>query len=188
MLLIIAAVLGLAIGLATGGDIRRLGDLRLRWPLTVLVALAVKELGVWGPLAQSQVWAPLLYTISLVVLIGWAAWHIRRLPGVWLVVIGMVMNLLVVVANGGHMPVPPELAHRGPRQLVEKGHLGQYMLEGPQTRLAILDDRIQLPGLIGRLLPQAYSAGDLVMAVGLFVVTFLAPRVKSNPGEKTGPG
>lgn len=184
MLLIVAAVLGFVVGLVVGGDVRRLGDLRLRWPVIVLVALAVKELGVWGPLGQSRVWAPVLYSVSLALLIAWALWHVRRLPGVWIVALGMAMNLLVVLVNGGHMPVSVDLAHRGPRQLVEQGYLGQYVLEGPDTRLAFLDDRIQLPWLIGRILPQAYSAGDLVMSAGLFVVTLLATHVKPGKAEK----
>lgn len=184
MLLIVAAVLGFAVGLVAGGDVRRLGELRLRWPVVVLVALAVKEIGVWGPLAQSRVWAPLLYGLSLAILIAWAAWHVRRLPGVWVVALGMAMNLLVVLANGGHMPVAPDLAHRGPRQLVEEGYLGQYVLQGPGTRLAFLDDRIQLPSLLGRLLPQAYSAGDLVMSAGLFAVTLLATHAKPGKPDK----
>jgi hypothetical protein len=180
MLLIVAAVLGFVIGVVARGDVRRLGDLRLRWPVVVLVALAIKELGVWGPLAGSRVWAPVLYSVSLAVLIAWAVWHVRRLPGVWLAALGMAMNLAVVLANGGHMPVAPDLAHRGPSQLVEQGYLGQYVLEGPGTRLAYLDDRIQLPGVLGTLLPQAYSLGDLVMSAGLFVVTLLATHVKTG--------
>lgn len=184
MLLIVAALVGFVAGLVTGGDLRRLGDLRLRWPVLVMVALAIKELGVWGPLAQSRVWAPVLYSVSLALLIAWALWHVRRLPGVWVVALGMAMNLLVVLVNGGHMPVAPDLAHRGPRQLVEQGYLGQYVLEGPGTRLAFLDDRIQLPWLIGRLLPQAYSVGDLVMSAGLFAVTLLATHGKPGNTKK----
>ena len=42
-----------------------------------------------------------------------------------------------------------------------------------------LADRILLPGPLGRLFPEAYSAGDLVSAAGLAVTLFLATRSRA---------
>lgn len=176
MLLAVGAVLGLLAGLASGGSVSRLASVRLRWPILVLLALAVKELGIWGPLAARQNLTPWLYTASLVLLIAWTLWHTYRLPGVWLVSLGMALNLIVVLANGGHMPVRADLAHHGPVQLIKLGVWGQYMLEGPAARLSLLDDRITLPWLLGALFRQAYSVGDLVSLAGIFVVGLLASR------------
>lgn len=183
MLLVVAAVMGLLAGLASGGSVNRLAGIRLRWPLVIVLALAIKELGVWGPLATRQDIAPWLYTASLAVLIGWTLLHTYRLPGIWLVSLGIMLNLLVVLANGGHMPVRPDLAHRGPIQLLEQGVWGQYTLEGAHTRLAPLDDRINLPWPLGALFPQAYSVGDLVSVAGLFVVAFVATRRRATPTD-----
>jgi uncharacterized protein DUF5317 len=79
-----------------------------------------------------------------------------------------------VAANGSRMPVAPEAA--GP--LLRRGTLGAYTLMGPGTHLNALGDWIVLYPL-----PQAYSPGDVVIAVGLAVVTFLAVR---NPGAYSG--
>jgi hypothetical protein len=186
VLLLAGAIVGLLVGLTGGGDLRGLAALRIRWPLVVVLALAVKELGVWTPLAQRQDLTPWLFTASLAVLVAWTLWHVNRLPGVWLVTLGLAMNLAVVALNGGHMPVPLALAHRGPTQLVQQGVLGQYVLEGPQTRLAMLGDWIRLPWPLGALFPQAYSPGDLVSLAGMFVVALLVTRRPVAPRAAQG--
>ena len=183
MLLVAGALLGLVAGLATGGSLRSLAERRLRWPLVVLAALVVKELGVRTQLGTAGV-APWIFVISLVALVAWALWHHDRLPGIWIVALGMCLNLVEVVANGGHMPVPVELAHHGPSILIERGTWGQYTLAGPGTRLPWLDDWIELPGPLGRLFPQAYSPGDLVACVGMVILLYCATRPKGRRTER----
>jgi hypothetical protein len=175
MLLPAAAALGLLIGLLSGGRVRHLLGRRLRWPLLAVAALAVKAFGHRPGLATSPV-TPWLYTLSLAALAAWVLWQRRRFPGIWLVAAGMAANLLVVACNGGRMPVRGELAGHGPPQLAAQGRWGQYLLAGPRTRLPWLGDVIHLPGLAGRVLPQAYSAGDLLAAAGLLVTLLLATR------------
>ena len=74
------------------------------------------------------------------------------------------------------MPVAPALARRGPPELVRNGVLGQYVLAGPGTRLNWLADTIRLPGPLYQLFPQAYSLGDLVSSLGLFVTLIRLTR------------
>lgn len=175
MLLVLGAVAGFVAGLATGGTLQNLMARRLRWPLLVVAALLVKELLVRSPLGGSPL-AATVFAISLVVLIGWTAWHWGRLPGIWLVTAGMTLNLVVVLANGGRMPVVPAAAHLGPPQLLQDGVWGQYTLMGAGTRLGWLGDWILFPSPVSRLVPQAYSPGDMVSLVGLAVVMFLVTR------------
>ena len=175
MLIVIGALLGFVAGLLTGGSARNLLALRLRWPLVVIGAFVIRELEIRTALATSRL-APLVFVISLLALIAWAVWHRDRLPGIWLVAVGMTLNLVVVLANGGRMPVVVAAAHLGPPELRERGVWAEYAIMGPHTRLAWLGDWILLPQPIGRILPQAYSAGDLVSLVGLALVMFLATR------------
>jgi len=175
VLLIAAALMGLLAGLATGGSLRHLVARRLRWPLVVIGAFLVKELLIRTPLGDSPA-APIVFALSLAVLIAWIVWHRDELPGIWLVAAGITLNLAVVVANGGHMVVAPAAAHLGPQQLSQQGAWAQYQLMGPGTRLDWLGDWIQIPRPVGRLLPEAYSPGDVVSAVGLAVVLFRTTR------------
>jgi hypothetical protein len=175
MFLLIGAVLGMVAGLVTGGSIHNLLARRLRWPLVVVAAFAVKELEIRSPLGTSDL-APAAFVVSLVVLIGWTLWHHDRLPGVWLAAVGMTLNLAVAVANGGRMPVVQAAAHLGPPQLQAQGFWAEYVVMGPATRLGWLGDWVLLPDPIGRLFPQAYSPGDMVSLVGLATVLFLTTR------------
>ena len=176
MLLIVGGLVGLLASLAAGGRISRLAEIKFRWPLVVLIAYAAREANVlYAPLAHSWA-APVSYTLALAALVAWTVWHRDRVPGILVVAAGMAMNLLVVVANLGHMPVPRWLADRGPRELLERGVLGQYIISGPNTRLDWLGDWILLPGSLGHVFAQAYSPGDLVATVGMAVAVFLSMR------------
>jgi hypothetical protein len=92
--------------------------------------------------------------------------------------LGAALNLLVVVANGGRMPVAPALAG----VLVQRGHVGQYVLMGSNTNLNWLADWITVSGPVG--IRGAYSPGDLVVAVGIGVVAFFATRQQAPPTTK----
>lgn len=172
MVLLAGAAAGLLLGLLSGGSFSRMVDLRFRWPLVPLLALAVRFAGVLTPLADSG-YAPAVYSVTLAVLLAWVVWHAVRLPGLWIVALGLALNLAVVLANGARMPVEPSLAAAGPSALATHGSLGQYVLAGAGTRLAWLDDRIPAFG--------ALSAGDLVMTLGLLVTAFAATRRSARP-------
>jgi hypothetical protein len=169
------AVAGLLGGLAAGGSLRPLLELRLRWPLVVLAAVAVRLLGVMRPLATWRL-TPLLFVASLVVLLAWTLWHREVLRGSWLVALGLAMNLAVVLANACHMPVARAGAGGASSALVRRGVWGQYALAGPRTRLDWMGDWLVVPPPLGRVFPEIYSPGDLVICLGLGVVFFFATR------------
>jgi uncharacterized protein DUF5317 len=149
------------------------------------VVLVVKEVVLLTPLNRID-GTQLVYAASLAALVGWTIWHIDLLPGVWLVSIGSALNLLVVLLNGGRMPVSPELAARGSHVLIDRGFVGQYVLMGPHTNLRWLADWLAFPGPLGTVLPEAYSPGDFVSALGIAVVTFLATRRSEAVRETSG--
>jgi hypothetical protein len=167
MLLLIALALGLIAGVATGGKIGNLANLQFRWPLFVVAVLIIREGALINPVSRID-GVQYLYAVSLAALIAWTIWHIRRLPGVWLVSAGAGLNLIVVLANGSRMPVAPALAG----VLVVRGHIGQYVVMGPDSRLNWLADWIGVPGPLG----GAYSPGDVLVAAGIALVAFLATR------------
>lgn len=173
MVFIVGAAIGLALGLVSGGSIGNLAAVRFRWPFFVVAALLVKELGVLSPLSHAGL-TPYLYAAGMAGLVAWTLWHVDRLPGVWLVTLGMLANLAVVLANGAHMPVDPgalrEVTPAMAAALRQHGTLGQYAIAGRGTNLAWLDDRI--PGPVG----AAYSVGDILTFAGMAVLAFLLVR------------
>src|SRR5207245_999183 len=140
VLVLVPLVLGLVIGVATGGKIGNLADLKFRWPWFVLVVLVVREAVILTPLNQVD-GMQYVYAAALAALVAWTALHVKRLPGVWVVTLGAAMNLIVIVANGARMPVAPALA----TTFQHRGHLGQYVLMSSSTNLNWLADWIGFP-------------------------------------------
>lgn len=100
----------------------------------------------------------------------WALWQNRHEPWLPLVLAGVALNALVILANGGRMPVSPRaLALAGLSAAPVTDPL--YTATGPRTRLAGLGDTIFL-GANGR--GTIASPGDLAMAVGVAGAVSLA--------------
>ncbi len=165
MLILVPLAAGLLIGVATGGNIGNLAHLRFRWPWFVLAVLVIREAVLLTPLNRID-GVQYVYVAALAALVGWTALHVKRVPGVWVVTAGAAFNLVVILANGARMPVAPALAG----VLVQRGHVGQYVLMGSNTNLNWLADWIGFPWPVR----GAYSPGDLLIAVGIGIVTLLA--------------
>jgi hypothetical protein len=175
MLLLVALLLGLIAGIATGGSLGNLANVSIRWPWLVVAALVVREAAVLSPFSGID-GVQYVYVVALAALVAWTAWHATRLRGAWIVAVGAAMNLAVVIANGGRMPVATALAGR----LVDRGHIGQYAVMGPGTNLGWLGDWIGVPGPLG----GAYSPGDAVIAIGIAAIIFFATRQRPAAATK----
>ena len=172
-MLLDAAVLAVVIGLLGGGRLTRLSELDLR-AVGVFLAAAAIQIGLLAMAAKAvplpRGAAAALYVASFgLVLIG--LWLNRRLPGVWLVLLGVLMNFVVIVANGGSMPVDRDLAlQAGDEKLVAMLDSPDYVGHMPateSTRLRPLGDVLRLPMLIPR--PRFFSPGsmgDVLITVG----------------------
>ena len=180
MLWILAMTLGLVVGLASGGTLTNLAGLRFRWPWLLVGAVVVREVIVFSPLSKVD-GSQYAYVLSLAVIVLWTLWHFQRLPGVVLVSAGTLMNLVVVAANGGHMPVAPEIARTQLNGiLLVRGTIGQYTLMGPNTHLNQLGDWVSLP-----VLPAGYSPGDILIAIGVALVVVMGTHRRAE--SKIGP-
>jgi hypothetical protein len=172
--------LGLIAGFVMGGSLDNLSRLRFRWLWIVVAVLIVRAAVLVTPL-RAMDGVQYVYLAALTALVAWAIWQIELVRGIWLIAVGSVLNLVVIAANGARMPVAPGLAG----SLVHSGHLGQYTLITPNTNLGWLADWISLPG-IGRVLVEAYSPGDVVVALGIGIVVALAMRSQAG-SEETQP-
>ncbi|HLW59959.1 MAG TPA: DUF5317 family protein [bacterium] len=147
----------MGIGWARGGSLRALGSVPLKnlpfLGIAVLLVLAARAASVPPVLARALLAAGDLG--ALIVL-----WRNRRLPWMPILFIGLALNTLVMLANGGRMPVTG--------QVLGLMALGSgdpwYTAAGRGTRWAFLGD--VLPVRVG-VLGAVVSVGDLLMAVGL---------------------
>jgi len=171
VILVVCLVLGLLLRVTSGNPIAGLSQVRLHGetPLIVLLCIqgALPLVRMAGPLA------PFAYSVWLATfpLLVWIAWRNRHQPGMLVMGLGLLLNLIVVSSNGG-MPVMPVAA-------VAAGSHGQvnilvgdfvHVLGLSTTRLPWLADALPLPWApVLRIVP---SPGDLMLYVG--VVAFIA--------------
>ena len=160
-MLVSGLVAGFIIGLAAGGNWRNLQavDFRL-WP--VLFAGVIARL-----IAPSLGGLALTLSIAGLLLVTVAAFANRALPGALAMALGSLLNVIVVLANGG-MPIDPAaLAASGKPAPSD----GLHVILGATTRLPFLADVLLLP-----IVNNIYSVGDVVLAIGGFWVTFRLVR------------
>src|ERR1700704_3309644 len=118
MVWVASLAIGLVGGFVAGGKLDNLVHLRFRWPWFVVAALIVREASILTPLNRVD-GIQYIYAATLAALVAWTVWQIDRIAGIWLVTVGAALNLVVIAANGGRMPVAPEIAGT----LVQRGQI-----------------------------------------------------------------
>jgi len=118
-------------------------------------------------------WVAALFVFSQVLLLAFI-WINRRIPGGWLMGIGLLLNFLAIILNGGMMPLTPQNAqHLLPAGSTVTLTLGErvgvskdILLEKSATRLWFLGDVFLLPEWFN--FPMAFSPGDVLLSLGAF--------------------
>jgi hypothetical protein len=164
-----AALLGaLALRLVRGDGLRHLPSVRCA-PLAG-AAWLLQLLLFASPLAEPLApYALAIHALSLL-LLGGVVLANRHLPGVSLLALGLVLNVAVMSANAGFMPVAPGalLAAHGPASPLETTpglRQQKTFLMQSDTPLWFLGDVLPVPPL-----GKIYSLGDLVAGVGAFIL------------------
>lgn len=110
-------------------------------------------------------------------------WINRQVPGMPALLAGLLLNLIVMAANGGWMPISPEVASRVLGEDVHNSvalgeRFGQkdILLPLQEMRLGFLSDRFLLPAWSPY--QAAFSAGDILIAAGVF---WLLARPPAKP-------
>lgn len=118
-------------------------------------------------------WLAALSIVTSQLLLLIFAWLNRHLPGMSILIAGLVLNLAVMIANGGFMPIDPGTAERliGTEKIAfyELGSRIGYkdiLLPASETRLEWLADRFLLPAWSPYRV--AFSLGDVFIAIGAF--------------------
>ncbi|HJU47387.1 MAG TPA: DUF5317 domain-containing protein [Gaiellaceae bacterium] len=173
MVLGLAVVVGVAVGLLLGGRLERIAELRLRglWLLYAAVGIQVVAFPfAFMPWRTGEGAAKALWLISYGLLIV-AAIVNRRVTGAPVVALGMALNLVAVVANGGSMPALPG-AIEGAGMSYDT-HNNSVAAATPH--LPWLVDRWPAPEWVP--LANVFSVGDVVIAIGAVLLVVFAMGV-----------
>jgi hypothetical protein len=190
MLLILwVIVAGVLVGIALGGDIRTLSDIRLRWWPLALIGLALQLIPIPSMDGQLDHWLAVgLLIASYVVLLVFVAMNIKLL-GFPLIAVGFALNLLVISANGG-MPVT-ERAIRHASGAQYTAEITRLQEQGGAKHHLARDDDVLLPLAdvipLGAPLHQVLSVGDIVFMAGVLWVIAAATKGavgRHRPGSR----
>ena len=154
----VVLLVALLVGWAAGGSLGRLGSLPLQAPRLVVVALLLQLVGavVGGPVHLIGL------AVSALLILAFLARN-RGLRGTGLVATGLLLNAVVVGANGA-MPVSSGAAARAGLALEDLVVDARHEPADEATRLRLLGDVVPVP------LPlraEVVSPGDVLIAAGL---------------------
>lgn len=174
-MLILGIVLGLLLGLLVGGRLGNLASIRLRWTW-ILVAAVLVRFGTEG-LLNAQVGIVEAFRVPLLAggfaLLLTGLWVNRTYPGLSVAFIGILLNAVVIVVNGGFMPiwaVSLDAAGLTPQDVTSALHI---VVQGSGveflTRALILGDVIPIPIPV---IQNVASLGDVFLTLGLAFFLF----------------
>lgn len=185
MFLALPLLAGFLVGKIVGGSFRNLAAAPLRVGWLFLVGFGI-QLVLYSPLTDTQPWdiryGHIFYLASLLLLVGGLLLNVGRLR--WPVVLmaaGAALNLIVIAANGGAMPVDGGLLSQvrgsGLVNAIRNHQLASnVVMMTPGTRLGLLGDHI-------RILSSVYSIGDVILGIGGFLLPVLEMRRRGRVVE-----
>jgi hypothetical protein len=177
-MILIALFLALLLGLvALGGRASDLTHVQLRWGWLAPVAFLMQAYLIFFPAERAgDVLSPrsLLLVASHVLLLV-VIWQNRQLTGIKIIGLGLALNFLVMIVNGGFMPITPDtlaqIGYDGNASQLETGYIvgrtKNVVAQPGEASLWFLSDVMVIPRPFP--IPTALSLGDLIIVLGVFL-------------------
>jgi hypothetical protein len=175
MFILYAIPLGVIAGLAIGGRLGSLAELRLHWAWLAVAGLVLQVALFSEPLGSLVGDAgPALYVVSNLAVLA-AVLRNLAVPVMPLIAAGAVCNLVAILANGGAMPADPAaLLAAG---IDTAGQTNSVVTTEPALRL--LTDIFAMPAWLP--FANVFSIGDLFIGVAVAATIALAMRRGARP-------
>jgi hypothetical protein len=184
MILAYAIIVLLILAMLFRRDLSALGQVSYRggWIFVFgVIGLFILQIGLVLHLSGQALWQMIILNLSQFALVFLFLLN-RHIPGAKLFALGIALNVLVMVANGGWMPVTPGMAHfvHPNRPIVEEirqSSSKNIILPRAETNLWILSDIIPVTLPWRR---NAVSVGDIVLVAGAAQFIFQATAKKRD--------
>lgn len=180
MVLLVAIVVSLIIGFATGGSldgVRRVG--RIRYLPLLILALLVQFV-IFTPWIGREPWVHdygVYLHIATILTTLFVMTRNFNIPGMPVIALGAALNALVIVANGGYMPSPEgalrEAGQYADVEVTEQERatddysFSNSTVQNDDTNLRLLGDVIPIPDELP--LANVVSLGDIVIDIGAVI-------------------
>jgi hypothetical protein len=160
--------LALPLALLCGGRLGRISSLKLRGLWLFFLAVGIQVVAfpfAFLPWTTGEEAAKVLWLVSYGCLLVAAVLN-RRILGAQVVAVGMALNLVAILANGGRMPATPEAMEAAGLSFAVKHN----SVAASDPNVPSLVDRFAAPEWVP--LTNVFSVGDVVIAVGAVVLVF----------------
>ena len=187
MILLLALLAGLLVGLGWAGWQHRPYQAPALQSIWLAFAAFFPQIVVaYWPATRHLLpdWLASIALLISLILFAVFAWRNRHLSGMPILLTGLALNFIVIVANGGWMPISPQTASR----LAGSDVLGLVSLGSRfgQKDILLLSQNTHFEFLADRLLPPAwfpyqvaFSLGDVLVSLGIFWL-LAHPSVKAR--------
>jgi Family of unknown function (DUF5317) len=170
----VAQVLPIAVALPfallCGGRLGRIAELELRGLWLFFFAFGIQVVAfpfAFLPWTTGADAGKALWLVSYGCLLVAAVLN-RRILGAQVVALGMALNLVAILSNGGRMPATPEAMRAAGLDFAVKHN----SVAATRPNVPWLVDRFAAPDWVP--LTNVFSVGDAVIALGAFVLVFAA--------------
>jgi len=151
----------------TGGNLKWLVNRPLRFKWLVLTALFIQIIIFSGmPVLDytPSLYIGIIHIISYLLLLAFIMLNVK-VAGIAILGLGTLSNAAAIVVNGGFMP----------NMLVAPGEISFNVVGiSPESRLLFLSDILSAPEWLP--LPSAFSIGDVLIVIGMFVYLLINSR------------
>jgi hypothetical protein len=162
LVLLLTSLAGAVIvGLLRGGRLRRLEEVALHRRAFVIGAVAAQLAAAWSP----SRWLGLVLLATSALLVGAFVAANRGVPGLGLVLLGLVANTLAITANGARMPVSAQALDRVGQSVAVLEGDPLHRVAGPGTHLRALTDWVAVSSPL-RTGSGVTSPGDVLVVAG----------------------
>ncbi|MCR4434889.1 MAG: DUF5317 domain-containing protein [Clostridiales bacterium] len=190
MLYLIALTLGIFLGILAKGKISNLMKIRFNKIWIILLAFLIDILS--QVLAYRGFDFTVRYSFAISALkfclLAVGFWVNRHYLGMLVIGAGCLLNALVMMLNGGRMPVDEGLLKTiipDARIISALARDGKHVMANGDTRLFFLSDIFHPPGFLA-IGAQIVSIGDLIVVAGLFLMIFQVVWGKEGSMGKHG--
>ena len=190
MLYVYIIIISIIIGLLRNGKLSSLSQISLkRIELIVLACLIQAGLIFLGPKRVKFVldYSSYMLIFSYIVLLL-AVWYNKKLEGMKFIALGIAFNFVVIVVNGGHMPVLLSSLYKAGLDdfalVLKEGTYVTHTLITEKTLFKFLADVIPLSPPSPD--PSVVSAGDFLMFYGVFsLIQNAMVKKELNPEDRS---
>ena len=190
MLYVYIIIISIIIGLLRNGKLSSLSQISLkRVELILLACLIQAGLVFLGPKRVKFVldYSPYMLIFSYIVLLL-VLWYNEKLKGIKFITLGIAFNFIVIVVNGGHMPVLLSSLYKAGLNdfilVLKEGTYVTHILITEKTLFKFLADVIPLSPPFPD--PSVVSVGDFLMFYGVFsLIQNAMVKKEQNPEDRS---